>query len=248
MLKDAALLQLDLLLAALDHDLILKDSTPYNVQFKGARPVFIDVGAFERLRERRAVGRLPPVLHALPLPAAPPGHEGRELPALAARVDRRHHPGGDARAHVLPGPLPPRSHDQRLPAARGSSQRDSSGAGIKREVKRAGLGKQLILANVRKMRKLVARLEWSPPQGVWLATASTTATRTTTPGRRTTSCARSRPRGRGRSCGTSAATTGATPASRRRALGTSWPSTPTRGPWSCSTGSSATPATRRSCR
>src|SRR5205807_5043336 len=50
MLKDAALLQLDLLLAALGHDLILKDSSPYNVQFKGARPVFIDVGAFERLR------------------------------------------------------------------------------------------------------------------------------------------------------------------------------------------------------
>ena len=48
MLKDAALLQLDLLLAALDHDLILKDSTPYNVQFKGARAVFIDVGSFER--------------------------------------------------------------------------------------------------------------------------------------------------------------------------------------------------------
>jgi hypothetical protein len=44
MLKDAALVQLDLLLASLDHDLVLKDSTPYNVQFKGVRPVFVDVG------------------------------------------------------------------------------------------------------------------------------------------------------------------------------------------------------------
>ncbi|HEX2413723.1 MAG TPA: hypothetical protein VHJ37_00775, partial [Thermoleophilaceae bacterium] len=51
MLKDAALVQLDLLLAALDHDLVLKDSTPYNVQFKGARPVFVDVGSFERMRK-----------------------------------------------------------------------------------------------------------------------------------------------------------------------------------------------------
>src|SRR5437870_2973955 len=50
MLKDAALLQLDLLLAALEHGLVLKDSSPYNVQFRGARPVFIDIGAFERLR------------------------------------------------------------------------------------------------------------------------------------------------------------------------------------------------------
>ena len=51
MLKDAALLQLDLLLDALGHDMVLKDSTPYNVQFKGARPTFVDVGSFERMRE-----------------------------------------------------------------------------------------------------------------------------------------------------------------------------------------------------
>jgi hypothetical protein len=51
MLKDAALLQLELLLAALDEDLILKDSSPYNVQFRGAAPVFVDIGSFERLRE-----------------------------------------------------------------------------------------------------------------------------------------------------------------------------------------------------
>src|SRR5215216_158324 len=51
MLRDGALVQLDLLLAALEHDMVLKDSTPYNVQFKGARPVFVDVGSFERLRQ-----------------------------------------------------------------------------------------------------------------------------------------------------------------------------------------------------
>ena len=51
MLKDAALVQLDLLLAALDQGLILKDSTPYNVQFRGARPVFVDIGSYERQRD-----------------------------------------------------------------------------------------------------------------------------------------------------------------------------------------------------
>ena len=51
MLRDAALLQLDLMLAALEHDLILKDASPYNVQFDGAATVFIDIGPFERLRE-----------------------------------------------------------------------------------------------------------------------------------------------------------------------------------------------------
>ncbi|HVR13599.1 MAG TPA: hypothetical protein VMS41_07450, partial [Gaiellaceae bacterium] len=51
MLRDAALLQLELLRRALDEDLMLKDSSSYNVQWRGAKPVFIDVGSFERLRQ-----------------------------------------------------------------------------------------------------------------------------------------------------------------------------------------------------
>ena len=50
MLKDAALLQLELLRRALDENLILKDSSPYNVQSARREPVFIDVGSFESLR------------------------------------------------------------------------------------------------------------------------------------------------------------------------------------------------------
>ena len=51
MLRDAALLTLDLQIAAFGQELTLKDATPYNVQFRGSEPVFIDVGSFERLRE-----------------------------------------------------------------------------------------------------------------------------------------------------------------------------------------------------
>ena len=50
MLKDAALLQLELNQRALRAGLALKDATPYNVQWRGTRPVFIDIGSFERLR------------------------------------------------------------------------------------------------------------------------------------------------------------------------------------------------------
>jgi 2-polyprenyl-3-methyl-5-hydroxy-6-metoxy-1,4-benzoquinol methylase len=49
MLKDAALLMLELLLVALDEDMILKDSSAFNVQWKGAKPIFIDLPSFERL-------------------------------------------------------------------------------------------------------------------------------------------------------------------------------------------------------
>src|SRR6185436_10500521 len=49
MLKDAALLHLDLMLAALGEGMILKDSSAYNIQWNGVEPVFIDIPSFEVL-------------------------------------------------------------------------------------------------------------------------------------------------------------------------------------------------------
>lgn len=50
MLKDAALLHLELLRQALAADMILKDSSPYNVQWRGMHPVFVDIPSFEPLK------------------------------------------------------------------------------------------------------------------------------------------------------------------------------------------------------
>ncbi len=47
MLREAALCQLDVLAAALEEGMSLKDGTAYNVQFAGTRPTFVDVGSFE---------------------------------------------------------------------------------------------------------------------------------------------------------------------------------------------------------
>ena len=47
MLHAAATLTLEVACRALDHGLGLKDATPYNVLFKGPRPVFVDVLSFE---------------------------------------------------------------------------------------------------------------------------------------------------------------------------------------------------------
>lgn len=51
MLKDAALLHLDLVRAALADGIITKDGSSYNIQWRGAQPVFIDVGSFEPVRQ-----------------------------------------------------------------------------------------------------------------------------------------------------------------------------------------------------
>lgn len=50
-LKDAALLTLDIALRALDFGMILKDASAFNVQFMGARPVFIDTLSMTAYRE-----------------------------------------------------------------------------------------------------------------------------------------------------------------------------------------------------
>src|SRR4051794_12292474 len=50
MLRDAALLHLDLLDAGIGQGLTMKDASPYNVQWRGSAPVFSDVGSFEVLR------------------------------------------------------------------------------------------------------------------------------------------------------------------------------------------------------
>jgi hypothetical protein len=168
MLKDAALLQLDLLLAALDHDLVLKDSTPYNVQFKGARPVFVDVGSFERMREGEPwVGyRQFCMLYLYPLVLQAvkgvPFHpwlrgsiDGITPPQMRALLSFRDRFRRGLFTNVF--------LHARL-EARYADRPDQ----VKREVRRV-FKKELFVANVRKMRKLVERLSWEPPVGVWTA-------------------------------------------------------------------------------
>lgn len=50
-LKDAALLTLEVQLLALQHGMVLKDASAFNVQFVGGRPVFIDTLSFEPYTE-----------------------------------------------------------------------------------------------------------------------------------------------------------------------------------------------------
>ncbi len=51
MLKDAALLTLQLMKEALDHGMILKDATPYNIQWHQGKLLFIDTLSFEIYEE-----------------------------------------------------------------------------------------------------------------------------------------------------------------------------------------------------
>ena len=52
----------------------LRDASAYNIQFRGPKPVLIDSLSFERYEPGKPVGRLPPVLRALPRAARADGH------------------------------------------------------------------------------------------------------------------------------------------------------------------------------
>jgi len=50
-LKDAALLTLRIMKQALKHDMVLKDATPFNIQFHQGKCIFIDTSSFEKYSE-----------------------------------------------------------------------------------------------------------------------------------------------------------------------------------------------------
>jgi hypothetical protein len=167
MLKDAALLQLELLLAALEEDMVLKDSSPYNVQWRGAEPVFVDVGSFERLREGEPWVGYRQFCMLFLYPLLLQAHKGVDFqPWLRGRIDGIA-PGEirnlmSARDLLRKGVLTHVVLHSRL------ERRHASRAGeIKRDLRAAGFKRELIRANVRGLEKLVRRLDWRPAGSTW---------------------------------------------------------------------------------
>ena len=167
MLKDAALLQLDICRRALREDLALKDASPYNVQWRGTRPVFVDIGSFERLRPAEPwagyrqfcmLFLYPLMLQAykdLPYHAALRG----SLDGIAPHDARAVLAGERFRKGVLSNVL--------LHARLESRYAGVEGREVKREMRRAGFSKELLAANFGKLEKLVARLEWKAGETGW---------------------------------------------------------------------------------
>jgi hypothetical protein len=173
MLQDASLLQLDVLLAALTDGFVLKDGTPYNVQFIGSRPTFIDIASITRL-----------------VPGSP--WEGyRQFCELClyplmlqAYKDIDFHPWLRGRLDGIP-PEQMRSifglRDLRRPGVvthvvlQAALTRRAAGSNrnVKRELSQAGFSAALVRANAERLRKLVAGLRWTRTSSTWSDYTST---------------------------------------------------------------------------
>lgn len=173
MLRDAALLQIDLLLAALDEGAILKDATPYNVQWVGSEPVFIDVASFERLapgapwigyRQFCELYLYPLLLQAYKNVSFQPWLRGRLEGIPAAEMRALLSWRDFLRAGILTHVVLQASAQARLGKQSGR---------LRGELKRAGFHQGLIVANVRRLRRLVEQLTWDPGASIWSEYAST---------------------------------------------------------------------------
>jgi hypothetical protein len=174
MLRDAALLQLELVRRAIGEGMMLKDSSPYNVQFRGSRPVFIDLGSFERLREGEPWAGYRQFCMLFLYPLFLQAWKGIPFqPWLRGRI------GGitpeECRAVLSWHDILRRGALTHVALhARLERRHQESDADIKGELKAAGFRKELIVANVTSLERLVSRLRWRPRSTAWSGYEPTT--------------------------------------------------------------------------
>ncbi len=165
--RDAALLTLRIAQLALEHGMVLKDASAYNVQFEDGRPIFIDTLSFERYVEGEpwiAYGQF--VQHFLGPLALMSKRDVRLSSLMRTNI------GGlpvDMAAQLLPrrtllnfGLL---MHVHLL--AR-SQRRHADDAGAQaKEVKARKVSKRALLAIVQSLRNTVKCLRWKPAASEW---------------------------------------------------------------------------------
>jgi hypothetical protein len=167
MLKDAASLQLDLLLAALDENLTLKDASAFNFQWVGSRPIFIDIPSFERLKPGETWAGYRQFCQLFLYPLLLQAYKDIPFqPWLRGCIDgiepeqcRNLMSAGDL---LRPGVLVDVYLHARAHSSYANTSRD-----IKTEIQAAGFNKELIVANVNRLKKIVAGLHWKRDKTEW---------------------------------------------------------------------------------
>lgn len=173
MLQDAALLHLELMLAALDEGMILKDSSAYNIQWLGVRPVFIDIPSFEVLppgepwvgyRQFCQLFLYPLFLQAYKDVGFHPWLRGSIDGIDPVQINNLM----SVRDRLRPGVFTNVYLQARMQAGLGSLNTD-----VKAELRQAGFSKQMIVANIKRMQKLVKSLQWKARESQWSAYTET---------------------------------------------------------------------------
>lgn len=171
MLRDAALLHLELLEQALDEEVTLKDGTAYNVQFVGARPVFVDVVSFARLARGAPWAGYRQFCQTCLYPLLLQGYKNIAFhPFLRGCLDGIS-PADCARIMSLRDLLRPGVLTHVGLHAWLESDRAVRQSNVQEALPRAGFDKSLIKNNVAGLSRSIGKLNWNPPESKWSAYA-----------------------------------------------------------------------------
>ncbi len=167
MLKDAALLQLEMVLSALDEDMIPKDSSAFNFQWIGAYPVFIDIASFEKIAPGQPWVGYRQFCEMFLYPLFLQAHRDVPFqPWLRGSID-----GIQAeqcsnlmsfRDLLRPGVFMHAYLQAKMEPIYGRTERN-----IRQDLRAAGFNKDLIKVNVRRLGKIIRGLTWKREKSVW---------------------------------------------------------------------------------
>lgn len=167
MLRDAALLQLDLLDAALDENMILKDGSAFNLQFRGASPVFIDIPSFVELRPGAAWAGYRQFCQTMLFPLMVQAYKNVAFqPWLRGNIEGID--PGECRNVMGWRALFRRGvfgHVYLQALLQGAVQ--STSQSVASDLANAGFHKDLIKANVRRLQRVLRKLRWRQTESVW---------------------------------------------------------------------------------
>ena len=167
MLRDAALLHLEIVERSLRHNWIPKDATGYNVQFRGVTPLFIDVLSFVPVQAGEPWIGYNQFCRTMLYPLMLEAYKGvpfqpwlrSELEGIDPVVFGRMFRGLD---RFRPGVM---SH---VTAQAYLQEKFASvDYSVRRKIKSAGMTPDMIARNVRKLRKLLLSLRPTPTSTAW---------------------------------------------------------------------------------
>lgn len=167
MLRDAALLHLELLRQALVEGFSLKDGTAYNVQWVGARPVFIDVASFERLAPGQLWAGYRQFCQTFLNPLFLQAYRNFDSQPLLRGCLDGISPGECARLLSLRDWLRPGVLSHVVLHARLEASARLKRSDVRRSLPVTGFDKRMIERNVARLTRLIGGLRWEPAESPW---------------------------------------------------------------------------------
>lgn len=167
MLRDAALLQLRLARAAVAEGFTTKDATPFNIQFVGSHPRFIDLGSFEPLGPGSPWLGYRQFCELFLNPLLVQAHTGVAARQLLRGSVRGLSPADTRRTLPLRTRMRPAVFTHVSLHARLQRRFSGTDDNVAADLRAAGMGPAVINNQLRQLERLVGSLTWKPRDSTW---------------------------------------------------------------------------------